>query len=82
MRHGEDLVAKDLITGKSDPYVKFKCAGQKVRRRAKMHMHAHDALLLCMCIVLSDHSRCVRYLQGKDRPIVRQTGRLIDPPVR
>ena len=32
MRRGEDLVAKDLITGKSDPYVKFKCAGQKVRR--------------------------------------------------
>lgn len=41
MRRGEDLVAKDLITGKSDPYVKFKCAGQKVRRRAQMHMHAH-----------------------------------------
>ena len=56
MRHGEDLVAKDLITGKSDPYVKFKCAGQKVRRRAQMHMHAHDVHAL----VLSDHSRAAR----------------------
>ena len=49
VRHGEDLVAKDLITGKSDPYVKFKCAGQKVRRRAQMHMHARITRYSCAC---------------------------------
>ena len=62
MRHGEDLVAKDLITGKSDPYVKFKCAGQKVRRRAQMHMHAHECTTAVHVhvLVLSDHSRAAR----------------------
>ena len=52
MRHGEDLVAKDLITGKSDPYVKFKCAGQKVRRRAQMHMQ-RTMHYCCACACIS-----------------------------